>query len=97
LFVRLQTETGENIDLYGDASFSGEGLAALERMLADARKLIQSQPASWQVQTGTLLTPGPKELYAEVGRDEFLALLDKWEQIVTRAKEIGKPVVCFGD
>jgi hypothetical protein len=97
LLEKLQSETGQYIDLYGDASFSGSTLSALERMVAEARKLVGAQPATWQVHTGTQLSPEHKELYAAVDKDRFLALLDKWQQIIARAREIGKPVVCFGD
>lgn len=97
LLERLATETGQYIDLYDDASFVGENLSALERMVTEARKLIQAQPSTWEVHTGTQLTPEHKELYTEVSRTRFLALLDDWERIIVRAKEIGRPVVCFGD
>jgi hypothetical protein len=97
LIEKLQSETGQYIDLYGDASFSGANLSALERMVAEAVRLVQEQPTSWQVHTGTQTHPEHKELYAEVNRVQFLSLLQKWRGIVARAKELGKPVVCFGD
>ena len=97
LFEKLHSETGQYIDLYGDASFNDATLSALERMVAEAARLVQAQPATWQVHTGTQLRPEHKEMYAAVEKDSFLALLDKWQQIIARAKEIGKPVVCFGD
>src|SRR5262249_15998931 len=97
LFERLRTETGQYIDLYGDASFFGDSLSALERVVADAKRLVLSQPATWRVHTGTQLTPEHKELYADVEKNRFLALLGRWEQIIARAKEIGHPVVCLGD
>src|SRR5437763_214199 len=97
LFGRLQSETRQFIDLYGDATFSDSRLAALERMLAEALRLVQAQPATWRVHTGTQISPERKDLYDEVSKDRFLTLLKKWEEIVARAKKIGKPVVCFGD
>jgi hypothetical protein len=97
LIAKLHSETGQYIDLYGDACFEGASLSALERMVAEAIVLVQAQPAVWQVHTGTQTRPERKELYAEVEKDQFLALLHTWEQIIARAKEIGKPVVCFGD
>jgi hypothetical protein len=97
LFEKLQSETGQYIDLYGDASFTGACLSALERMVAEAMGLVQAQPAAWQVHTGTQIRPEHKELYAAVEKDRFLALLHKWQQIIERAREIGMPVVCFGD
>ena len=97
LIERLQAESGQYIDLYGAASFSGEGLAALERMLVDARKLVETKPDTWRVHTGTQTHPEHKELYDDVEKASFLALLSKWEQIIERAKRLGKSVVCFGD
>ena len=97
LFERLRSETGQYIDLYGDASFSGTSLSALERMVVDATMLVQAQPATWQVHTGTQMSPEHKELYENVQKDRFLALLANWKEIIARAKKIGKPVVCFGD
>jgi hypothetical protein len=43
LFERLRWETGQYIDLYGDASFSDWRLATLKRMLAQARVLAEVQ------------------------------------------------------
>lgn len=97
LIEKLHEETGQYIDLYGDASFSGASLPALEQMIAEAEKTVQTQPASWQVHIGTQMRPERKELYEVVHKDQFMTLLQKWRQIVARAKELGKPVVCFGD
>ena len=97
LFGQLWTETGKYIDLYGDAAFEGESLAALERMLIEARALIESRPDSWEVHIGTQIKPTKKEIYVPVERDQFLKLIDQWEKIIARAKELGRPVACFGD
>jgi hypothetical protein len=97
LFERLHAETGQYIDLYGDASFSGKSMMALERLAADAKKLVRSQPPTWRVHTGTQLAPEQKEVYSEVEKARFMELLVKLDQIIQRAKEIGQPVVCFGD
>ncbi len=97
LIKKLQSETGQYIDLYGDALFTGASLSALERMIVEAIGLVQAKPATWQVHTGTQLRPEHKEFYADVEKDRFIALLQKWQQIIERAKEISKPVVCFGD
>ena len=92
LIERLKAQTGEYIDLYGDASFYGESLIALERTVAEAKEMVLSHPQSWQVHTGTQLKPEHKELYSEVDRTNFMELLSKLEQIIARAKEIDRPV-----
>jgi hypothetical protein len=97
LFERLAVETGEYIDLYGDASFAGESLAALERALAEARRLVGSQPEEWSVHVGTPLSPKHRKLYRRVEREAMLALLDRWDVVIERARQLGRPVVCFGD
>jgi hypothetical protein len=85
LFEKLQSETGQFIDLYGHATFQDKRLAALERLLSSARELVESQPASWSVQDMV------------VEQDQFSALLAQWRRIVARAKDLNRPVVCFGD
>jgi len=115
LFGRLQAETGQYIDLYGDASFLGESLAALERLLSEAQRLIESHPDTWDVCIGTQMLPKGKDLFKVEGRnivknwdsgkdifnvvdrDEFLQLIEQWQKVIARARELGRPVVCFGD
>lgn len=90
LFEELSGATGQYIDLYGNAAFAGPDLDALGRMLSAARRLIEAQPKSWEVHTGT-------QVYKPVDRAEFLRLLGRWEQVLERARQTGCPVVCFGD
>jgi hypothetical protein len=97
LFGRLQTETGQYIDLYGDASFSDWRLAALKRMLAQARALADAQPESWAVHVGTQIQPERRELWLPLTQKTLLDVISRWERIVDRAEELGRPVVCFGD
>jgi hypothetical protein len=97
LFGELHEATGQYIDLYGDAVFTGPGLDALERILSKARRLVAVQPEAWEVHTGTQELPVRREIYKSVERAEFLRLLGVWEQAVARARQTGRAVVCFGD
>jgi hypothetical protein len=97
LFERLAAETGQYIDLYGNAMFAGPNLAALGRMLAEARRLVEAQPVSWQVHIGTQFSPTHREVFKAVERAEFLRLLGVWEHAARRAGELGRSVICFGD
>ncbi len=97
LFERLRVETGQYIDLYGDASFAGDSLQALQQMLAQARALAESQPNSWKVLVGTQIMPVRRELRETLRRETLLDLLSRWERVVARAEELGQPVVCWGD
>jgi hypothetical protein len=56
-------------------------------MLQKARALVRAQPRTWKV----------AEEAAFVERARFEQLLDQWDAVVARAKELGRPVVCFGD
>jgi hypothetical protein len=87
LLGELHVQTSQYVDLYGDARFTGQRLEALERMLQKARALVRAQPRTWKVAEGA----------AVVERARFEQLLDRWDAVVARAKELNRPVVCFGD
>ena len=97
LIERLRTDTGQYIDLYGDAVFLGPDLVKLKQTLVEARALVQSQPLEWDVHVRTQISPSHKELYSSVERSKFLQLIDSWEEIIERAQALNRPVVCFGD
>jgi hypothetical protein len=87
LIKELYGQTSQYVDCYGDARFTGQRLEALERMLQKARTQVRAQPRKWQV-AGTS---------SVVERARFEQLLDRWDAVVARAKELNRPVVCFGD
>jgi len=97
LFEQLQAETGQYIDLYGNASFANDKLDALKRMLAQARTQAESQPDTWEVHVGTQLLPVRREVWNSLTRETLLELIARWERVVARAEELRRPVVCFGD
>jgi hypothetical protein len=97
LFERLAAQTGQYIDLYGDASFAGEQIAALKEMLTDALRLAEAQPDSWEVYIGTQVSPVRQVLYQRLDRKVLLNLLAAWRRVTERAEQLGRPVVCFGD
>jgi hypothetical protein len=97
LFERLRSQTGQYIDLYGDAEFTGADLGALERTLQEARRLVESQPELGTAQAGTKRPKKKREQPPPVDRKVMLALLDQWDVIVKRARQLGCPVVCIGD
>jgi hypothetical protein len=97
LFERLRTETGQYIDLYGDAAFEGQNLSALERILVEARRLVACQPEAWEVHVGAQMSPVHCELFKPVQRQAMLDLLDQWEAVIQFASQQRRPVVCFGD
>jgi hypothetical protein len=97
LWERLRSETGQYIDLYGYASFASEDLAAVDRVLAEARQLVEAQSETWQVHLGTQTSPEHRELYCQVQREAMLSMLDRWAVIIARARQLGRPVICIGD
>ncbi len=97
LFESLRAATGQYVDLDGNASFTGESLLVLKQMLAQGRASAESQPDSWEVHIGTQIAPVRRELWRPLRREALLELLIRWERIVARAEELGRPVVCFGD
>jgi hypothetical protein len=94
LFERLAVETTQYIDLYGNASFAGQRLAALKDMLTEARRLAEAQPDRWQVCVGSNQL---QEVWEPLDKEALLNLIAAWERVVARAEELGRPVVCFGD
>lgn len=106
LFESLYASTGQIIDLYGAASFSGSDLALVQAMLVDARNAVLQQPAQWEVcvglplvsrQTRTRKKAQFEKRFATATKEHFLTILDQWDQIVLRARELQQAVVCFGD
>ena len=93
-FDRLSAETGQTMDLYGDASFSGESLTAIERALALATSQVENQPKSWEVSIGTT---SAGEVYRTVWRRQFLDLIAEFSVVITRCRVLGQPLVCIGD
>ena len=77
--------------------FAGEWLAAFKRMLAEARRLAETQPDCWQVSIGTQILPVQQELWRPLNRETLLDLIAAMERVVARAEDLGRPVVCFGD
>ena len=97
LFERLAAETGEYIDLYGNATYFGDDLDALEQMLKTARELVLSQPETWEVHTGTQIRPVHQAVFKTVERARMTQMLDTWEDAIRAAREQDRPIVCFGD
>jgi hypothetical protein len=98
LFDRLHADTGQLIDLYGNACFSGASLVLLREMLKEARKRVLAQPETWQVVIGQSRGPqGPQDIFAKATRTEFLQFLNDCEGLVIEAVETACAVIFWGD
>ena len=100
LIERLAETTGRYIDLYGTAEFSSGEIDMVDEFLDDAEELVRAQPASWDVHMGTRFrgfSPVGTEILETVERVAFLAFLGQLRQIAKHSKELGAPMVFFGD
>lgn len=97
LFVRLKQSTGQWIDLYESAEFRGEDLAALNDTLLEARGMVLAQPERWAVHVGTECGSVARDLFKEVERSRFLALIDGLIDLVKEAQATGHSIVFAGD
>jgi hypothetical protein len=99
-FERLHAQTGEMIDLYGDARFDGPALDSLSTTVAMIRSEVESQPRSWRktiAQATYPNRPGHPVEDIQVHQGPLLELVIRWQAVIDRARETGRPVVCFGD
>jgi hypothetical protein len=99
-FERLHALTGTMIDLYGDARFEGQALDSLAETIAEIRHELESKPRSWENVVAEATYPNQPQRRPEnikVQRAPLAELLDRWQEIIARARETGRPVVCFGD
>jgi hypothetical protein len=97
LFERLALSTGQYIDLYGDAEFRPENLEPLENVLLEARQMVLARPKRWSVHVGTQTHPTKRELFKEVERSTFLALIDRLMDLVRESRTTGRSIICLGD
>ena len=93
----LQGQTGQYIDLYGNASFSGSALTGFGEMLSEATRLIARQPDTWNVHVGTQFAPEKNELYSTVLKSKIAELIHQLVDIAAMAERMDRPIVCFGD
>ena len=101
-FERLAARTGQMIDLYDGATFSGPALADLRATVNEAMRLVETMPDEWDVQTGTeigsrLHPKPPTPVYSPVKKMEFERLLRRVGELVDAAERKQARIVCLGD
>ncbi len=97
LFEDLANRTGKYIDLYGAACFQVDELFHIEKLLEDARGLVQSQSIEWEVHCETQVHPVHKDILKSVTREGFEEIFVKIEQLIKSAKETRSNIFFFGD
>ena len=94
LFERVFKQTGQMVDLYGDAVFEAEHLPHLLVALNEAASLVERQPEEWDVRIGWR---GGDPVYCKISKVGLRGLLAGFIALVNSAIRTEKNVVCFGD
>lgn len=97
LIETLYKQTGQCLDLYGNALFCGDDLKTFVDFVAAAERLVDSQPETWSVHIGTQTEPVAKEFYANCHKAKFQVMLKKLAEIIAKAQELNGCVICVGD
>jgi hypothetical protein len=98
MIKEIENKTGELIDLYDDAEFSGENLHELEAIVAKhVANLKNKKETEWDVHTGTALLPVKKEIYKTLSKKDLEAKLKAFLAIVRQAIAKNEKVICIGD
>ncbi len=91
LITELNENTGQLIDLWGDATFSGADLIALRDTIHAAKNLVASQPADWDVYVGDHCHYNDEQqftrdpMHTKVSNSEFTNLLENFSRLIERA------------
>ena len=97
LFEDLQRQTGQYINLYGNAEFTGTNIKAFIEMLQRAKGLISLQANNWDVHIGTQTEPEKRKLFSAVDKRKFFDLIRQLEKIAEAAETTDCRIVCIGD
>jgi hypothetical protein len=97
LFQRLAQQTGQLIDLYGDARFRTEQLPLLQGIFNEARNIVQKQPDEWFVKVSSLMKSHQDDIYLQVSKTQLLDDLDQIDKLIAQALSQNEDIVCIGD
>ena len=96
-FVEIHKETGQMIDLYGDADFHGEALPKLLLKINAVREQVLLQPECWKVETGEEQGLVPRKIYADVARSTFVSRLDSFCALIEEGITSNQHLIFIGD
>lgn len=98
LIENLKNKTGQLLDPYDNAQFSGKNLHILNELireeLEDVQRLTQNER---QIHVGTQLSPTKKELYDTLHKNDLVAKLTKFLKMTDLAIANNEKIVCMGD
>lgn len=97
LFQHLKQKTGQDIDLYGNATFSGLHLDDLKETIEAAKQLLVSQPKTWRVLIGTRISPTHQKIYSTVDKHQMNKVLNTMMEAIEKAKADGSYITFWGD
>lgn len=97
LLEKLRARSGQFVDWYGFAQFTGPELDDLDNTLSEAYALVEAQPGKWLAHNGTPAQPGDEGTFEILDRAGFLERLEQWRRIIKRARELKLSVICLGD
>jgi hypothetical protein len=93
-FERLAERTGQFIEPYGDATFSGAQLTELEKAVAEARTAAETLPDSIEVkQVWSSAVP----VVETIQRGALVNLLEQLGEVVRVGQREGRAIICKGD
>jgi len=100
-FKDVSKRTGEQVDLYSDATFQGEHLLEFQSVIRDWRRRIESGVDRWTVTTGHVLDARGRAtgetLKVEVEKDKLLRLVDELVSAAEAAHQARGRRVFVGD
>jgi len=101
LFEDFEEQHGTMIDPYDGAAFEGEELGPVLELVDRARRLVEEQPAVFDVFMGTnigsYLEPKNEPVYHRVERAAYLEFLERLRAAVLAAQREHLPLVFYGD
>ena len=87
-------KSGQMIDLYDDAKFTGGSLGFLDGILAQVLQELDRQPERWDQKTGEQVHPVPKVLTEAISRQDVSSFVSSLRDLIAKALE-GRGVITF--
>ncbi|UUC45187.1 hypothetical protein [Flavobacterium cerinum] len=98
MIKEINNKTGELIDLYQDAEFSGSHLTIFKTTVAKHLAVINSKKEkSWEVYIGTQMHPVKQDIYKTLVKKEIAEKLEKLLQMIDLAIKSEEKIICIGD
>jgi hypothetical protein len=94
-FLKIETETGELVDLYGGATFRGPSIEILSRELANAEHLLAGKPNTWAFRE--TFGPGGNCRADMATKAHVAAIIRRLRLVVQEASESGAVIEFVGD